>query len=55
MGFVPSYSYSDWINQFPRLEDHGKHARLNLRSVKLFSDGWKFSHPIMRVCHAHID
>ena len=37
MGNIPSNEY--WGNQLPRLIDYGKHGRLNLRSVKLYTDG----------------
>lgn len=29
-----------WGNKIPRLVNYGKHGRLTIRSVKLFSDGW---------------
>jgi hypothetical protein len=28
-----------WGSQIPRLVDHGKHGRLNIRSVKIYTDG----------------
>jgi hypothetical protein len=37
MGNVRSDKY--WGSQIPRLLNHGKHGRLNVRSVKLFTDG----------------
>ena len=37
MGYISSDRY--WGSQIPRLINYGKHARLNLRSVKLFADG----------------
>jgi len=37
MGNVRSDTY--WGSQIPRLLNYGKHGRLNVRSVKLFSDG----------------
>ncbi|CAA7262098.1 unnamed protein product [Cyclocybe aegerita] len=37
MGNVASEEY--WGHQIPRLINYGKHKRLNLRSVKLFTDG----------------
>lgn len=44
MGNVASDQY--WGNQIPRLIDYGKQGRLNVRSVKLFTDGkLKFNCP----------
>ncbi|KAF5341906.1 hypothetical protein D9611_001970 [Ephemerocybe angulata] len=40
MGYTPSTTY--WGNDtsaFPKLHNYGKHRRLNLRAVKLFTDG----------------
>jgi hypothetical protein len=37
MGNVLSDDY--WGSQIPRLLNYGKHGRLNIRSVKLFTDG----------------
>ncbi|KAK2465124.1 hypothetical protein APHAL10511_002816 [Amanita phalloides] len=39
--YLMGYSERDeyWGNKIPRLINYGKHSRLNLRSVKLFSDG----------------
>ncbi|KAF8878407.1 amidohydrolase 3 [Infundibulicybe gibba] len=37
MGYIPSDEY--WGSQIPRLLNYGKHQRLNVRSVKLFTDG----------------
>jgi hypothetical protein len=40
MGNVPSEEY--WGKQIPRLENYGTHQRLNLKSVKLFTDGCSY-------------
>lgn len=37
MGNVRSDNY--WGSQIPRLLHYGKHGRLNVRSVKLYTDG----------------
>lgn len=37
MGNVPSNDY--WGPQIPRLSNYGKDGRLNVRSVKLYTDG----------------
>lgn len=37
MGF--SFSEGYWGPEIPRLIDYGKHKRLTIRSIKLFSDG----------------
>jgi len=37
MGNVPSESY--WGPQIPRLLNYGRHGRLNIRSIKLYTDG----------------
>ncbi|KAF9028037.1 hypothetical protein BDZ89DRAFT_1101814 [Hymenopellis radicata] len=37
MGNIASDEY--WGNEIPRLIDYGRHGRLNVRSVKLFTDG----------------
>jgi len=37
MGHVESYEY--WGNRLPRLVNYGVGERLNLRSIKLFTDG----------------
>ena len=30
-----------WGDSIPRLEDYGQHERLNIKSVKLYTDGTK--------------
>lgn len=37
MGNVVSDEY--WGSQIPRLDHYGKHGRLTVRSIKLFTDG----------------
>lgn len=37
MGSAPSQGY--WGAKIPHLINYGKHGRLNVRSIKLFTDG----------------
>lgn len=40
MGNLPAEEY--WGANIERLSDYGQHGRLNVRSVKLFTDGMPF-------------
>ena len=39
--YLMAYSKNDsyWGDKIPRVVNFGKHGRLNLRGIKLFSDG----------------
>jgi hypothetical protein len=49
MGNVASNEY--WGKQIPRVENHGVHHRLTIRSIKLFTDGKMRSGYTSRCAH----
>ena len=42
MGYSPTGYWGNDTDKFPKLHNYGKHGRLNLRAVKLFTDGESF-------------